>query len=496
MKKILLTLLAATSFYFSNAQVVCILCYDQNDSISDNVTNLIQNGGFELNTCGGNGYFCPNSSFYSCDLTGWTCTGGGPNTYAHNLINSLSLVVEGVQGAYLGNFYCNPCSNVADDTSCITDTACAMFALPPGFPTNTAAYGNNTGVSLSQTVSGLTIGATYVLEFWAGGEGDSWPNPGLFGVDVGFGDTLLRNKQTRLFTADIGTRYLIEFMATSTSHTIKFTNWGHICSNCTELVIDDVKLYPLAELNPSVPPCLGINPIALFSAPNHICPGTCTDFTNLSLNCTSFLWSFPGGNPSVSTDPNPTNICYNTPGTYSVTLIGSNLTTSDTLTLNNYLTVYPSPPPQGINQIGDTLFANPGAVTYQWYYNGNIINGATNYYYVASQSGDFNVVATDVNNCEVEAVINDVLAGISSFQLQSGLKIYPNPVTDKLFVDIGKLNADKISLTVLDRLGAEVMIPNVTESPLSIDVRSLPNGIYWLKASDGSQTVHSRFIKQ
>src|SRR5215213_7879913 len=127
MKKILLTFVTALAFSYTQAQVICILCFDQNDSISDNVTNLLVNGGFEQNNCGNLGYFCPNSSFYSCDLTGWTCTGGGPSTYAHNLVNSLSLIVEGAQGAYLGNFYCNPCSNTANDTSCIVDTACAMF---------------------------------------------------------------------------------------------------------------------------------------------------------------------------------------------------------------------------------------------------------------------------------------------------------------------------------------------------------------------------------
>src|SRR5690349_7470493 len=100
MKKFLLTVTAIFSFYFSNAQVMCILCFDQNDSISHNVTNLITNGGFENNTCGAMGYICPSSQWYSCDLTGWTCTGGGTDTYAQNLINSLSLIVEGTTGVY------------------------------------------------------------------------------------------------------------------------------------------------------------------------------------------------------------------------------------------------------------------------------------------------------------------------------------------------------------------------------------------------------------
>ncbi|MCX6275389.1 MAG: T9SS type A sorting domain-containing protein [Bacteroidetes bacterium] len=501
MKNFFLCLIMLLAFGSAKSQVVCILCFDQNDSISDNVTNLLLNGGFESSNCGGLGYFCPNSSFYNCDLTNWTCTGGGTNTYAHNIDNTFSMVIEGTQAAYLGNFYCNACSNVTNDTSCLSDSACTMNPLPPGFPTNTVQQGGSTGVSLSQTVNGLTPGNTYVLEFWAGGEGSSWPNRGLFGVDVGFGDTLLRCKQTRSFSTDIGTRYLVEFMATSASHTIKFTNWGHICQDCTELIIDDVRLYPLTDLSPSVSPCLGINPIALFSAPNHICPGTCTSFNNLSLNCFSFLWSFPGANPSVSTDINPTNICYNSPGTYAVSLVGSNATTSDTLTLNNYITVYPYPAAQGIAQSGDTLFANAGAVSYQWYYNGGIISGATASYYVASASGDYNVVATDNNGCEVEAVIFNVFAGIAPTQFEGeGVYLYPNPVHDNLSIHKLKITSGSIvSISVYNMTGQRVIEhqSDVYNSKygIALDVSVLSAGLYYVGISGVENVFYARFIK-
>lgn len=39
--------------------------------------------------------------------------------------------------------------------------------------------------------------------------------------------------------------------------------------------------------------------------------------------------------------------------------------TSDTLSLNNYITVYPYPAPQAIAQNGDTLIANQGAISYR-----------------------------------------------------------------------------------------------------------------------------------
>ena len=502
MKKILLFVLCIYAYNYSKAQVICVLCFDQNDSVSYNVTNLLQNGGFETNNCGLTGYFCPNSSSYSCDFTGWTCTGGGTSTYAHNINNGFSMVIEGTQAAYMGNFYCNACSNSTNDTSCVSDSACTLNPLPPGFPTNTIDFGGNAGVSLEQTVNGLIPGNTYVLEFWAGGEGDIWPNRGLFGVDVGFGDTLLRCKQTRSFSTDIGTRYIVEFMATSTSHTIKFTNWGHICSDCTELILDDIKLYTLAELSPSVIPCLGINPIALFSAPNHICPGTCTDFQNISLNCFSFQWSFPGANPSVSTDVNPTNICYNTPGTYPVTLIGSNSTTSDTLTLNNYITVYPYPPAQGITQIGDTLFAVPGAVSYQWFYTGNLISGATDYYYVATASGDYNVVATDNNGCEVEAVIFSVVANTLFLEDEQQLIIYPNPVNEEFTIQNSQFKIETaIEISVYDVLGEKIITDwpaaNGQKPEASFDVSFLPPAVYFLEVTGSSgKTYRTRFVKE
>jgi len=90
-------------------------------------------------------------------------------------------------------------------------------------------------------------------------------------------------------------------------------------------------------------------PVANFSAVNQLCPGSCTDFTNLSTNATSFLWLFPGANPSSSTDENPIDICYNTPGNYDVTLIATGPGGTDTIQLNNYVTVYPFPPAQEIH---------------------------------------------------------------------------------------------------------------------------------------------------
>ena len=41
-----------------------------------------------------------------------------------------------------------------------------------------------------------------------------------------------------------------------------------------------------------------------------------------------------------------------------------------------------------------------------------MIPDATDYFYLATQAGDYNVIVTDANGCEVEAVIFDVVASV------------------------------------------------------------------------------------
>jgi hypothetical protein len=275
--------------------VLCIYCYDQNDTISANVNNLILNGGFENTTCTPGQWgdcFCPNAVSYNCDISNWTCTGGGSASYPSIFNNGLCYIPEGAYAAYFGNFDCATCSGGYGDFSCMTDTLCRVTGISSGYPANTGTgYGDSTGVSLEQTVTGLTTGNTYVLEFWAGGEYDLglFTDPGLFAIDVGFGNIFLRDKSTASafigIPDTIGTRYIIEFKATSSSHTIKFTNWGHIFIHCTELVLDDVRLYTLAELDASVPHCpLGIDNPDFQNADYLISPNPVSNKLNIKTN--------------------------------------------------------------------------------------------------------------------------------------------------------------------------------------------------------------------
>jgi PKD repeat protein len=82
-------------------------------------------------------------------------------------------------------------------------------------------------------------------------------------------------------------------------------------------------------------------PVADFAASRtNICTGDCISFTDLSTGSpTSWSWTFTGGTPSSSTLQNPASVCYNTPGTYAVTLVATNINGSNTMTKTAYITV-------------------------------------------------------------------------------------------------------------------------------------------------------------
>ena len=165
------------------------------------------------------------------------------------------------------------------------------------------------------------------------------------------------------------------------------------------------------------------------------------------------------------------------------------------------MTVYPYPAPQGIMQNGDTLFANQGAVSYQWYHDGVIIPGATDYFYIASEGGDYNIVATDANNCEVEAAVFDVIAQAGSVAPEAQWAILQNPVGDKLtLMKPAHAHDLNIKLKILDAAGKLIFSFSTeqlkSENDLHFDVSGFDAGIYFLQIQAGQNSTVMKFLKK
>jgi PKD repeat protein len=107
------------------------------------------------------------------------------------------------------------------------------------------------------------------------------------------------------------------------------------------------------------------------------CFGTSVNFTDNSSGApTTWDWAFPGGTPGSSTQQNPSNILYSTPGSYDVTLTVGNGITTETLTKTAYISVQgpptvPSVPTGPANVCSNdtsqyTTTGSPSATQYIW----------------------------------------------------------------------------------------------------------------------------------
>lgn len=129
--------------------------------------------------------------------------------------------------------------------------------------------------------------------------------------------------------------------------------------------------------------------------------------------------------------------------------------------------------------------------SYQWFLDGVAIDGATNFNYVAEASGSYSLAVTE-DGCAftTEAVAIEIL----SFDDTNIMSIYPNPATD--FVDIQFETEGKAKIVVRDLAGRTLIRSKESGSHLSLDLRSLEAGIYFLEITQNQKLTTSRLIKQ
>src|SRR5207249_3288047 len=116
---------------------------------------------------------------------------------------------------------------------------------------------------------------------------------------------------------------------------------------------------------------------------------------------------------------------------------------------------------------------------------------------VATESGDFNIVAADANGCEVEAAIFDVLAGLPQTLSKADVAVFPNPFSDKLYF---RALDGKSEVKIFDLLGNLVMTltPRSAENGQGseADVQSLSEGMYWIELTNGNKTFRTQMMKK
>jgi hypothetical protein len=134
-----------------------------------------------------------------------------------------------------------------------------------------------------------------------------------------------------------------------------------------------------------------------------------------------------------------------------------------------------------ITQRHDTLYASK-AKSYQWLYNGKIIAGATNNFFVPSKSGTYKVAVNDKYKC---ALISESFV-YNGFKKET-IIVAPNPVHDVMHLRI-KTN-DGVQLIVSDLFGNRLMQVPVTNAYQTVIVSNLHPGTYMLQLLNKEKLV-------
>lgn len=261
--------------------------------------------------------------------------------------------------------------------------------------------------------------------------------------------------------------------------------------------------YDISNANFTVSPTTPTPPVAAFStSASTVCEGKFINFSDQSTNNpTSWSWSFGGGTPASSTSQNPTNIQFNTAGTYTVSLTATNQAGSNTI--QQTIVVNPLPQatfsivPASYAQSNGSATANPTVgqppFSYVWL-TSPVQTGQTA---VNLPEGNVGVSITDNNGCTQN--YNITIPGNASMDestLINHIAVYPNPASESVFISLDEgLGTGSFNLALINSLGQMVMNQVYTNQLfIEVPVESLATGYYVVKLTINGYTIHRPLI--
>ncbi len=139
------------------------------------------------------------------------------------------------------------------------------------------------------------------------------------------------------------------------------------------------------------------------------------------------------------------------------------------------------------------LLTSSSAPQYQWYLDGNPINGATNQTHQATVNGVYKVLAS-LTGCTTGLFSNEIEltnVGFEEFARPERIKIFPNPAQTSCTIDGLKQN-ETISLFTFDMRRIEFF--NTNRNSVKLDLSDRPAGIYFIQIQSSQGVITKKLI--
>ncbi len=137
-----------------------------------------------------------------------------------------------------------------------------------------------------------------------------------------------------------------------------------------------------------------------------------------------------------------------------------------------------------------------GSYMYSWTGPDNFTSTEENL--VNLSAGDYVLVVTDLNGCEVtsEVITIDRLTSIEEPTWAKDLRLFPNPATEMLTLELPAFIASDLTLELLNARGQTVQRIDTEQNSntLRMNVSNLPSGLYWVKMQAKGELVVRKVV--
>lgn len=208
---------------------------------------------------------------------------------------------------------------------------------------------------------------------------------------------------------------------------------------------------------------------------------------------TTYVWTLPSGATGTSST-NSITVNYGTSATSgNITVKGTN-SCGDGATSTLAITVNNKPNTPVISLNGYVLHSDAPSGN-QWYVQNGFINSATNQDYTVNVNGAYYVIVT-LLGCRSDAsnILNVTLTGMEVTENNKTIKVYPNPVSNELIIEI-EGNNKKTNFEIFNSIGQVVFNGYLIEKTI-VQTNSYTPGVYLIKLENGKTFKFKKIIKQ
>ena len=151
----------------------------------------------------------------------------------------------------------------------------------------------------------------------------------------------------------------------------------------------------------------------------------------------------------------------------------------------------------GVTLSNFTITADSSANAYQWVdcdNNFSIINGEDNQSFTATGNGYYAVIITQGLCSDTSACLHVTNIGIDSKGNLQTIKVYPNPVTNELILEI-EGNTETINFEIYNAIGQAVYKGSLLTKTV-VNTNSFATGVYLIKLANGKTLEFKKIVKE